>query len=534
MEPSSFCTICTKNCKQELIGLLLSLSIHHPNSKMYIFLDNDIKKCIDNLTPKPLLNIEYIVCLDDYSDMNRMMMEQKGIFGKFLENKMNVMSLALKNYEDVVFIDSDTILLDKLLVDKSKDVGLSPQYITKEHTDKTGYYNAGFIWTKNIEVVNKWKNTINHTHHCPEQINMKQLNNFSYFEFGENYNLQSWRFLLGLESFDKIASHVSVKHGALFYKNKRLKFIHTHFNDNRFKNINNYLISKMIEAGLYKEILIIERMINEKWIVRIPKQPMSGLGHHANDSFRELAVMWMKHNDVKLELIDNSIHCWIHSSVILYDRPTLQWINNDVKNAKYLLMGNGSVTQEISTLKDNGVNAQSWIFWPRRPMILEKLLEQPTLSYNERPIQTIFIGNYENSTQEKYRNNNNWSDVITEFHCTSGNKHKFKQQEYLSKLRTSKFGLCLRGYGSKCHREVELMAFGTVPLLTADVSVDYINSLQENIHYIKVNSPDDLKVKVDNILESEWKILSDNCIKWYKTNVHSANSWNTTISSILY
>ena len=39
---------------------------------------------------------------------------------------------------------------------------------------------------------------------------------------------------------------------------------------------------------------------------RIPKQPMSGMGHHANDSFRELAVMWMKHNDVKLELIDNT------------------------------------------------------------------------------------------------------------------------------------------------------------------------------------------------------------------------------------
>ena len=140
-------------------------------------------------------------------------------------------------------------------------------------------------------------------------------------------------------------------------------------------------------------------------------------------------------------------------------------INNDVKNAKCLLMGNGRVTEEIATLKGNGVNAQPWIFWPRRPMILEKLLEQPTLSYNERPIKTIFIGNYENSTQEKYRNNNNWSSVITEFHCTSGNKHKFKQQEYLSKLRTLKFGLCLRGYGSKCHREVELI-LGTVPLLT--------------------------------------------------------------------
>ena len=535
MEPSSFCTICTKNCKQELIGLLLSLSIHHKSSTIYVLTDTYTMNSIKSLTPIPPVNIIWNTCLDKYSNLSRFEMVKQKIWNEFQMFKAKAIEVALVDNDDTLFLDSDIIILDKINnIDKTKELGVSPQFIQQKYVDETGYYNGGMLWVKNKNVPNKWiEYTKTSRYH--DQASIEDLvKEFSYFEFGENYNLQSWRFLLGLEPFDKIASHVSVKHGALFYKNERLKFIHTHFNDNRFKNINNYLISKMIEASLYKEILIIERMINDKWTIRIPKQPMSGLGHHANDSFRELAVMWMKHNDVKLELIDNSIHCWIHSSVILYDRPTLQWINNNVKNAKCLLMGNGRATEEIATLKDNGVNAQPWIFWPRRPMILEKLLEQPTLSYNERPIKTIFIGNYENSTQEKYRNNNNWSSVITEFHCTSGNKHKFKQQEYLSKLRTSKFGLCLRGYGSKCHREVELMAFGTVPLLTADVSVDYINSLQENIHYIKVNSPDDLKTKVDNMLESEWKILSDNCIKWYKTNVHSANSWNTTISSILY
>ena len=35
VEPSSFCTMCTYTCYKELIGLLLSLSIHHPGAKFY-------------------------------------------------------------------------------------------------------------------------------------------------------------------------------------------------------------------------------------------------------------------------------------------------------------------------------------------------------------------------------------------------------------------------------------------------------------------------------------------------------------------
>jgi len=533
MEPSSFCTICTQNCKQEIVGLLLSLSIHHPHSKIYIFSDTEIKNYIDNLTPKPKLEIIWIVNLDKYSHLNRRAMEQKGIFGNFLENKMNVMKEALTKHSDTLFIDSDTIILDKLYIDYSKDVGLSRQYITDKYVKITGYYNAGLIWTKNIEVVNTWKTLIDYSNHCPEQINMVMLREFSYFEFGENYNLQSWRFELGLEPRNVIESHVNIKDNKLFYKDQPLKFIHTHFNDMRFKLFNSFMVNKMIEAKLYKHVLIIERMVNYKWIIRIPKQPIKGLGHHANDSFRELSVLWGRNPDVKLELIENSIHCWINSSVILYDRPTLEWANPEIKLSKCLLMGNGSHV-EHNKLIEKGICVKSCIFWPRRPMIVEKLLKQPRLSYDERTNESIFIGNFENNVQERHRNNLGWENVLSEYHCTKGKQHKFTQEEYLNKLSKSKFGLCLRGYGSKCHREVELMAFGTIPLITADVNVDfYIEPLIENIHYIKVNSPDELKSKI-SINKEKWIEMSNNCHLWYMRNVHSENSWNTTISSILF
>ena len=35
--PSAFCSICTNMCKAELAGLMLSLSIHHPNSIFFLY-----------------------------------------------------------------------------------------------------------------------------------------------------------------------------------------------------------------------------------------------------------------------------------------------------------------------------------------------------------------------------------------------------------------------------------------------------------------------------------------------------------------
>ena len=106
-------------------------------------------------------------------------------------------------------------------------------------------------------------------------------------------------------------------------------------------------------------------------------------------------------------------------------------------------------------------------------MLVESILEKHgTLSYDDREIESIFIGNYENVVQQKYRvTNDDWDKFIEEFHNTAGHVHKFTHEEYIMKLRTSKYGLCLRGYGSKCHREVELMAVGTVPIVTPEVSI---------------------------------------------------------------
>ena len=540
VKPSSFSSICTSNCAFELVGLLLSLSVYHPNEKMFILCDTKTKEIIDNMTPQPKLQIVWFIELDKYDGMNRQIMERKGNWSEFQMSKANIMSHALKNVNDTLFLDSDIIITDTINdIDMSKDLGVSPQFISKSHVDRTGYYNGGMLWTKNKEVPNDWIFFTKKSRYF-DQASIEDLaKKYSYFEFGENYNLQCWRLLLSVESPQQISNHITSK-DKLYYKNKPLKFVHTHFLDNRFQQFNNLIIKHLSNAKMYKMLAIIYRVIHNKWVLRIPKQPIQGLGRHNNDSYRELPIlMKVQNKDVDVKYDDKTIHCWLEPNILTYDRPTLGWCNQEIVTSSLMLLGNGDIQVEGKKLKSKipTLNIKPWIFWPRKPMLLEKVLKtKGVLSYDERTIESIFIGNFENNVQEKFRNTNaSWDTVLTEYHCTKGHQHKFSQEEYLMKLRDSRYGLCLRGYGSKCHREVELMAFGTVPIVTPEVTVSsYMEPLIENVHYILAKDPKELKEKVASINQEQWATMSKSCYEWYQRNVHSKNSWKNMIESILY
>uniref|UniRef100_A0A6C0BR13 Uncharacterized protein n=1 Tax=viral metagenome TaxID=1070528 RepID=A0A6C0BR13_9ZZZZ len=538
-KPSSFSTICTSNCAIELVGLLLSLSVFHPDETIYVLCDTKTKRIIDTMTPRPKLQIKWFIELDKYDGMNRQMMEQNGLFGNFLLNKMKIMKYVLRDYKDTLFLDSDIIIVNAIQdIDRTKQVGLSPQFIQKKHLDITGYYNAGLLWTNSIDICDYWESIINYTNHCPEQINMTQLRKYSYFEFGEEYNVQAWRMYLSTENKQTIANHITSS-DTLYYKNKPLRFIHTHFHDARFKQFNECIIHHLSKSKMYKVLAIIYRVINNKWILKIPKQPMKGWGQHSNDSYRELPLLMKKQNtDLDVRYVNNTRHCWLEPNILTYDRDTLEWCNEEVPQCSLMLLGNGDIEKEGKYLKNKipKLNIKPWIFWPRKPELLEKILKEIThMTFKERSNESIFIGNFENSVQEKFRTNTNWGDVVTEYHCTAGIKHKFTHEEYLMKLGHSRYGLCLRGYGSKCHREVELMAFGTIPIVTPDVNVNsYMDPLVENTHYILVTTPDKLIETIRKIDEEQWTKMSMNCREWYMRNVHSEHCWNNMIEHVLY
>lgn len=541
-KPSSFSTICTSNCAFELIGLLLSLSIFHTNDSIYILSDSKTKKIIDEMTPQPKLKIKWFIELDKYDGMNRETMTKNGIWSDFQMAKAIIINYALKEEKDTMFLDSDIIITGIIdNIDATKSIGVSPQFITQEHIDKTGYYNGGVLWTNHKNVPNDWIEFTKKSRYFDQASIENLAQKYSYFEFGENYNLQCWRYYLSPEGTEQVSNNItSIPNDTIYYKNKPLKFIHTHFLDKRFHLFNNNIMYHLNCAKMYKILAIIFRVINNKWILKIPKQPMNGMGQHNNDSYRELPLlMKLKNKDVDFVYNNKSMHCWLEPNILTYDRPTLEWCNAEIHNASLILLGNGDIELEGKQLKDNiqHMNVMPWIFWPRKPILLEKLLQKhPLLNYNERTIESIFIGNFENNVQEKFRKTNvNWESVLDEYHCTKGKKHKFTHEEYLMKLGHSRYGLCLRGYGSKCHREVELMAFGTVPIITPEVSIkSYMNPPIENVHYITANTPEELKAKISGIEEKKWNEMSKACSKWYFENINSVNCWNNMIENILY
>lgn len=541
-KPSSFSTICTSNCAFELVGLLLSLSVYHTNEHVYILCDNETKQIILNMTPQPKLTIIWFIELDAYTGLNRQMMEQKGIWSEFQMSKANVIKYALQYSTDTLFLDSDIILTDVINdIVIEKDLGISPQFIDKEYIDKTGYYNGGILWTKNKSLPDDWIK-FTKTSRYYDQASIEDLSKkYSFFEFGENYNLQCWRYYLSTNQKASVIDSITSKpNDKVYYRNKPLKFVHTHFLDKRFEQFNNIIIHHLTNAKMYKILAIIYRVINKKWNLVVPKQPIYGLGYHKNDSYRELPILMKIQNmDVDIIYNDKTIHCWLEPNILTYDRPTLEWINDEVINCSLFLLGNGDVNIEGKQLiqKSPSIHVKPWIFWPRKPMLLEKLLKTyGILNYADRNIHSIFIGNFENSVQEKFRKTHEqWDKVITEYHCTKGNQHKFTHEEYLMKLRSSKYGLCLRGYGSKCHREVELMAFGTIPVITPNVTVEsYMEPLIENTHYIYVSGHEEFKNKISIITQEKWQEMSNSCYEWYQRNVHSKNCWNNMISNILY
>jgi hypothetical protein len=220
MKPSSFCTICTSNCAFELKGLLLSLSVYHTGETIYIMSDTKTKQTIEEMTPQPRLNIKWFIELDEYDGMNRMIMEEKGIWNNFQMSKANIIKKTLQYENDTLFLDSDIIILNELNdIDDTKELGVSPQFIKQVNIDETGYYNGGCLWTKSDKVPDDWIEYTKSSRYFDQASIEDLVKKYSYFEFGEEYNLQCWRYYLSPDGPGKIASYLSSDKGVVMYKN---------------------------------------------------------------------------------------------------------------------------------------------------------------------------------------------------------------------------------------------------------------------------------------------------------------------------
>ena len=540
MNPSCFSTLCTFKSHDELELLLTTLSFHHPNATIYCLTDSLTDQYFKNSHLNERLNIQWIIKLDKFSGKNRQEMEALGIWTEFMSQKFEVIENALESFSDTLFLDSDQIILSPIEIpDPDCALGLSPQRIPLKNVKETGYYNGGFLWVNNKAIPALWrKHTVSSRYF--EQASLENLAvdfKDSFFEFGDNYNLMPWPHLLTNQSFENIDSHFKVIDGTIFYNFKRLITVHTHLNDIRFENFNNVLLKCLSFANYYKTLLYTYKTKLGKWVVTIPKQPRAGIYNHKNDSFREL-IKLAEQNSLDSLIVnesENTNHCWLEPNILLYDRPTLEWMDEEVKTADLVLLGNGDIEVEGSEIKRK-TKVQPWTFWPRKPILLEQYLKQnQTLTYEERNKTTVFIGNIENETQKVHRDE--WrklAHLFDVFELTNGELHKFNQKEYLKIIASSKFGLVLPGYGKKCHREIEYMAMGTVPVVVAGYpNHSFQEQLVEGKHFINLKDPSEIS-ELGKITSEEWTRLSNNGIEYYYRNCHSANVLNATTKNILW
>ena len=253
--------------------------------------------------------------------------------------------------------------------------------------------------------------------------------------------------------------------------------------------------------------------------------------NHCGDTFRELVDIWKELGLCEVENSPDSF-CWAgtHGDVILYDFPRLD--DRPIPHFRKGLFGN--------TVPDNP-SCHAWIFWARSPRLLMEARKTPLLTYKEREIESIFLGKIENSVQDGNRRNRDWGSAGIElFHCPvdkpGPDYYPFTREEYLEKLRHSKFGLALSGYGPKCNREIELLGMGVVPLFAPEVDNKYYEPMVEGLHFLRVNSPEDVKSTIESISEERWTEMHKAGQDWYQRNASPEGSFGVTkkiVESIL-
>ena len=256
-----------------------------------------------------------------------------------------------------------------------------------------------------------------------------------------------------------------------------------------------------------------------------------GFHGHSGDSFREMAKIWEERGYVSLIPTTKTPFCWLGEvgKTLLYDRPTWEWLG-DTKYEK-LLCGNPA---------PNGPLTNPWSFWPRRPRIVELLVLEGAneASWTERTKKLVFYGRVENHVQKKRRSNQLIDACDDSFMPISvGNEtpYKYSHEEYLRRLASARFGLCLAGYGSKCHREVECMAMGTVPLVAPDVDMThYADPPVEGTHFLRLQSynPSEASRVIAEFDEERWTTLSKNAHTWWLKNSSAEGMWNLTKSLV--
>lgn len=290
------------------------------------------------------------------------------------------------------------------------------------------------------------------------------------------------------------------------------------------------LVEKLV-TGIRAELIPVELAMPK---VSKPKiflpHGHTGFFAHAGDSFREMAALWAERGFVDCVKSSDAHNIWLGSigGTLLYDRPTHEWLDRAPpaeKKWRTALFGNPAPPS-------NSGGVSSWSFWPRRPALVEAMVAKgtPSKPWESRAHTLVFYGRSENAVQKKRRSGFDWQSKCSDFvHVDGLNPYPFTQEQYLEKLTDARFGLCLAGYGNKCHREIECMAMGCIPIVAAEVDMEnYADPPEEGLHYFRVTSPEGIAPLLEKTTAERWTVMSVACRDWWRRNASVEGMWELT------
>ena len=268
---------------------------------------------------------------------------------------------------------------------------------------------------------------------------------------------------------------------------------------------------------------VVEVPEEKKPLVILPSG-FEGLHSHSGDSLREMVKLWFSLGYVDLEYSKETPYVWLGGlgETLLYDRASYNWLQHTPANYKRMLVGNPDAKEMPRAIQ--------WSFWPRRPILLEDRVMRGLPSYEERTDTLVFYGKIENTVQEGHRTNKLY-EACDEFSMPFGAEkgYKYSAEEYLDKLASAKWGLCMAGFGLKCNREIECMALGTVPVVAPDVDMTtYAVPPQEGVHYLRLKSfdPQDALSLLGSKTRDAWTEMSEAAHAWWKANASAEGLWD--------
>ena len=297
-----------------------------------------------------------------------------------------------------------------------------------------------------------------------------------------------------------------------------------------------YHIMPIKTANIKKNVSVgswLEKQINNKNKIVITV-PLDERYYRGENAFYELVMAWKERGYVEVEFSKESSHFWINgkNNILLFDKDNLLYLSDmkkdpprwdgDVKY-KYGFFANQYHLENDSNFK--------MTYWSLSPKKLESIRKNGRKIFQHRKYDSVFIGSIENETQEYFRNfYKDWESEIDQYHCSDKlNKkesQKYDFEQYANIVGQSKFGICFRGNGPKCYREIEYLALGTPLITTKEVETDYPDSLIEGKHYFLANSKEDINLIVRNTSKEKWEEMSVACWDWFERNATIDSTFN--------